>query len=90
MSEKYKKTSKYINYAGHLLILASANTGCFSISVFVSLFCVPVGITSSAVGIKIFAFFAGIKESNSIIKKMKKSMIKQQFQEKISQILSKS
>ena len=76
MSEKYKKTCKYINYVGHLLILASANTGCFSISAFVSLFCVPGGITSSPVEIKIFAIFAGIKKSKSIIKKMKKSMIK--------------
>ena len=52
MSEKYKKTYKYLNYVEHLLILVSTVTGCISISEFVSSFCVPVGITSSAVGIK--------------------------------------
>ena len=28
MSEKYKKTCKYLSYVEHLLILASAVTGC--------------------------------------------------------------
>ena len=55
MSEKYKKTCKYLNYVEHLLILASTVTGCVSISAFFPLVCVPVGITSSAVGIKICA-----------------------------------
>ena len=36
MSEKYKKTSKYLNYIEHSLILASAVTGCVSISAFAS------------------------------------------------------
>ena len=36
MSEKYKKTCKYLNYAEHLLILASTVTGCVSISAFAS------------------------------------------------------
>ena len=61
MSEKYKKTCKYLNYIEHLLILVSIGTGCVSISAFVSLVCVPVGITSSAVGLKICASNAGIK-----------------------------
>ena len=43
-----------------------------SISAFASLICVPVGITSSAVGINIFSIIAGIKKYKSIIKKMKK------------------
>ena len=34
MSEKYKKTRKYLNYIEHLLILASTITGCISISGF--------------------------------------------------------
>ena len=55
ISENHKKTSKYLNYAEHLLILASAITGCVSISAFTSLVAVPVVITSSAVGIKICA-----------------------------------
>ena len=46
MSEKYKKTCKYLNYVEHLLILASTVTGCVSISAFFPLVCVPVGITS--------------------------------------------
>ena len=61
MSEKYKKTCKYLNYIEHLLILVSIGTGCVSISAFASLVCVPVGITSSAVGLKICASNAGIK-----------------------------
>ena len=59
MSEKYKKTFKYSNYVEHLLILASTVTGWVSISAFASLFCVPVGITSSAVGVNICAIMAG-------------------------------
>ena len=31
MSEKYKKTCKYLNYVDHLLILLSTVTGCVSI-----------------------------------------------------------
>ena len=53
-------------------ILASTVTGCVSISVFASLVCVPVVITSSAVGIKICATTVGIKKYKSIIKKKKK------------------
>ena len=49
MSEKYKKICKYLNFVEYLLILVWTVTGCVSISVFASLVCVPVGITSSAV-----------------------------------------
>ena len=49
----------------------SAVTGCVSISAFISLVVVPVGITSSAVGIKICVTTAGIKKYNSIDKKKK-------------------
>ena len=55
-----------------MLILVSAVTGYVSISVFASLVYAPVGITSSAVGIKICAITAGIKKYKSIIKKKKK------------------
>ena len=61
MSEKYKKTCKNLNYVEPLLILVSTVTGCVSISAFASLVYVPVGITSSAVGIDIFAITAEIK-----------------------------
>ena len=36
MSEKYKKTCKYLNYVEHFFILASTVTGCVSISAFAS------------------------------------------------------
>ena len=36
MSEKYKKTCKYLNYVEHLLILASTVNSCVSISAFAS------------------------------------------------------
>ena len=47
-----------------------------SISAFASLVCVSVGITSSAVGIKICAITAEIKKYKSIIKKKKKKHVK--------------
>ena len=71
MSEKYKKTWKYFNYVENMLILASTVTGCASVFAFASLVCVPVGITSSAVGIKICAATAEINKYKSIIKKKK-------------------
>ena len=55
-----------------MLILVSTNTGCLSISAFASLVAIPVGVTSSTVGIKICAITAGIKKYKSIIKKEKK------------------
>ena len=47
-------------------------TGCVSISAFASLVGIPIGITSSAIGLKICAITAGIKKYKSIIKKKKK------------------
>ena len=74
MSEKHKKNIyKYLNYVEHLLILASTFTGWVSISAFPSLVAIPVGFTSSVVGIKICATNAGIK---SIFKLYKKNMKK--------------
>ena len=55
MSEKYKKTCKYLNYVGNLLILSSIITGCVSISIFASLVDINVDITSSSVGINNYA-----------------------------------
>ena len=51
--------------------LVSTVTGCVSVSAFASLVCVPVGISSFAVGIKICTITAGIKKYKSIIKKNK-------------------
>ena len=55
-----------------MVVLSSAIFASISISAFASLVCVPVGITSSAVGIKIFAITAGIKNYERIIRKKKK------------------
>ena len=73
MSEKYKKTCKYLKYVEHFLILTSAVTGCVSVPAFTSLVCVSVCITSSTLGINICAITAGIKKYRSIIKKKKKN-----------------
>ena len=70
MSKKHKKVGTTLNYIEHFLILASAITGCISISAFVSLVGIPIGITSSAKGLKLCAITAEIKKS--IIKKKKK------------------
>ena len=67
MSQKYIKTCKYLNYVEKLVILVSTVTGCVSISAFVSLVCVLVGITSSAVELNICQIIAGIKYK-SIVK----------------------
>ena len=72
MSEKYKKTCKYLNYVENLLILSSKITGCVSISASPSLVLAPVGIASSAVGLNICAIIPGIKKYKSIIKRKKK------------------
>ena len=62
MSEKHEKTGRYLNYVEPLLILTSTVTGFASIFEFASLVCVPVGISSSAVGIQNCAITAGIKK----------------------------
>ena len=72
MSEKHKKVCTTLNYIEHFLILAFTISGCISISDFVSLLGIPIGITSSAIGLKICATTAGIKKYKSIIKKKKK------------------
>ena len=71
MSEKNKKTCKYLSFVEHLLVLASTVTGCISVSALASLACVSVGIMSSAIEIKICVTTAGIKKYKSIIKKKK-------------------
>ena len=76
MSEKFKKTCKYLNYVENLLILSLAITASISISAFAWLVCVSVGITSSAMGIQICAINAGVEKYKSIIKKKKKKLDK--------------
>ena len=72
MCKKHKKVCGVLNYIEHLLILVSTVTGCVSISDFSSLVGIPVGITSSAIGLEICVVTARMKKYKSIIKKKKK------------------
>ena len=69
MSKKHKKGCTTLNCIEYCLVLASAVTGCNSISVFASLLGIPIGITISAIGLDICAITAGINKYQSIIKK---------------------
>ena len=53
MSRKHKKVCATLNYIEQFLILASAVTGCISISAFASLLGIPIAIKNSAIGLKI-------------------------------------
>ena len=72
MSKKEERVWTTLNYIEHFLTMASTITGCISISVFTSLIGIPIGITSSAIGLKICAITTGIKKYKSLIKKKKK------------------
>ena len=54
MSKKHKKVWTTPNYVEHFVILAPAITGYISISAFASLLSIPIGIRSSAIGLKVF------------------------------------
>ena len=62
INKRQKEVCTTQNYIECFLILASAVTGCISIYVYASLFGIPVGITSSEIGLKICAVTAGIKK----------------------------
>ena len=53
MRKKHKKVYGVLNYIEHSLILISTVTGCVSISAVASLVGIPIGSTSSAIGLKI-------------------------------------
>ena len=72
MRTKHKKVCAALNYIEHFLILAPKTTVCTSIFAFASLIGIPIGIASSAIGLKICAITAGIKKYKSIIKKKEK------------------
>ena len=72
MSKKHEKFSVTLNCIEQFLILASTITACISISVVASLLGIPIGITSTTIGLKICVITAGIKKYKSIIKKKKK------------------
>ena len=61
VSREHKKVCTTLNYIEHFFILASAVTGCISMSAFVSLLGIPVGSKSFAIGLKNCAIAAGIK-----------------------------
>ena len=61
MSNKHKNVCRVLNYIDHLLIVTSAINGCISIFAFASLVGIPLGITNSAIELKICVITAGIK-----------------------------
>ena len=73
MSKKHKKVCRVLNYVDHSLIVISTITGCVIISAFASLVGIPIGITSSAIGLKVCVVTAGMKKYKSINKKKKKT-----------------
>ena len=60
MSKKRKNYCRILNYIDHSLIAISTITGCVSISTFASLVCIPIRITSFAIGLKNCVITAGI------------------------------
>ena len=59
-----KRVCTTLSYINHFLILASTITGYISISAFASWLGIPIGITSSAIGLKTCAIAAGIQSIN--------------------------
>ena len=72
ISKKHKKVCIVLNYIDCFLIVTFKITGCVPISAFASLVDIPIGITSSTIGLKIFAITAGIRKYKPMIKKKKK------------------
>ena len=72
MSKKHKKLCRVLDYIEHLCILISIDSGCVFISVFASLVGIPIGFTSSSVGLRVCVITAGIKKCKSTIKKKKR------------------
>ena len=73
MRKKHIKVCTTLNYIEHFVILASTITGCVSISDFSSFVGIPIGIATSAIGLKICAITTGIKKCTSTIKKEKEA-----------------
>ena len=62
MSNKHKKVCRVLSYIERLLILISTVIGLVSISAFSSLVGIPIGITSSVVGLTLFVVTAEFKK----------------------------
>ena len=69
MSKKHKNGYRVLDYIEDLLVLISTVTGSVSISAFASLVGIPIGITSSAIGLRVYLITTGIKKYKSLIKK---------------------
>ena len=72
MSKKHTKVCRVLNYVDQSLLVISTITGCVFIYAFASLAGISIGITSSAIELKICVITAGIKKHKSIEKKKKK------------------
>ena len=86
MSIKHKKICTTLNYIEYILIIAFTITGCVSISSFASLVDIPIGITISAIELKVCAITAGIKRCKSIIKKKKKKWDRKVLSAKLNRV----
>ena len=71
MCKKHKKVYRVLNYIEPLLILISTVTGCVCISSFASLVGMPIGITSSALRLKVCVITVGMKKYKPKIEKKK-------------------
>ena len=69
MSKKYKKICRVLNYIDHLLIAISTFTGYASSYALAFLVGILIGITSSAIRLKICGINARIKKYKSIMNK---------------------
>ena len=72
MSKKHKNVCRVLDYIEDLLFLVSTFAVCVFISASSFLVGIPIGITSSAVGLEICVIITGIKKYKWIIKKRKK------------------
>ena len=62
MIAQHKINCRVLNYIDHLLIEISTITECVSISAFASSVSIPIGITSSDIGLRICVITAEIKK----------------------------
>ena len=72
INKKHKKIFTTLNHIESFLILGFIINGCVSVSGFTYSVGIPIGITSSVIGLKICAITATITKFKSIIKKKKK------------------
>ena len=75
MSKNPKQVCTTLNHIECFLILVSIVTGCISVSAFASLLVIPIGISSSAVRLKICAKTPGNRKYKSIIKKTRDNVL---------------